>query len=157
MKRSWEVQGTPFDSVCPVCGKSIPKGSIYCLYCRAKVGTETEIKASSPQRLKPIQEVHITPKPVGSGPIPKDIMQTLIEVALQQPISLLLLASRCGSAAIEHVNYLAGRGLVRTQSGKGSATVSTTDRFADEFGMSREVKKMQAQLRADIKFGELEK
>ncbi len=170
MKRGRDVQGTPLDLVaCPECGKSIPKGSIYCVYCRAKVSTEPEMnaraetptnlplenKVSSAPKMEPTQQPYTTLTPVTSTSIPKDILQTLIEIALHQPISILLLASRCGSIAIKHVNYLEGRGLVRTQSGKGSATISTTDRFADEFGMERDVKKMQAQLRADIKLGEL--
>ncbi len=88
--------------------------------------------------------------PAANKAIPKDVLQTLTIIALQQPIPLLTLVSHRGPVAFEHVHFLEVGGLVRTE-GKGETqTVITTALFADTFGLNRDVKKIQAELRMDL-------
>ncbi len=88
--------------------------------------------------------------PAASKVIPRDVLQTLTIIALQQPIPLLILVGRCGPKALEHVHFLEDRGLVRMESSEGMPCVITTIQFADTFGLNRDVKKMQAELGRDL-------
>ncbi len=164
LRKPAQVQGTPLDWQCPGCGASIPRGSTYCLYCGEKVDREpkaipwpeTHSAPSSETQPEPQAERNESPQltpakqPAPTGPIPKEVLETLTFIALQQPIVLLLIASRRGSAALEHVQILENRGLVRREGTGPTAPVVTTEHFADTFGLSRDVKKMKVELKTDL-------
>jgi len=84
------------------------------------------------------------------GLIPEGAMRTLTIIALKQPITKSLLVKLRGSGAYEHVKELEDRGLVKSERAGRTQNVTTTDQFADMFGLSREVKKLQLQLKAQL-------
>ncbi len=88
--------------------------------------------------------------PAASKAIPKDVLQILTIIAFQQPIPLLILVGRCGPKAFERVHFLEDRGLVGIKLSEGIPCVITTNLFADTFGLDRDVKKMQVELKMDI-------
>jgi segregation and condensation protein B len=77
-------------------------------------------------------------------------MRTLTVIALKQPILKSLLIKLRGSGAYEHVKFLTDRGLVRSEKKGRSDEVTTTDAFADMFGLSRDVTKLKLQLKTQL-------
>jgi segregation and condensation protein B len=84
------------------------------------------------------------------GLIPEAVMRTLTVIALKQPIMKSLLIKLRGSGAYEHVKFLLDRGLVRSEKKGRSDEVTTTDGFADMFGLSRDVNKLKLQLKTQL-------
>ncbi len=98
------------------------------------------------------------------GLIREAVMRTLTIIAAKQPITMSNL-KKIRVAAEEHVKELGEMGLVKAimierAFGQKSAEISTTDKFADMFGFSRDVNQMKEQIKtyltAAVKSDELE-
>jgi len=80
------------------------------------------------------------------GLIPEAVMRTLTIIALKQPISKAKLVKMRGSGAYQHVKFLIDRGYLDSYKKGRSSTLETTEQFSDQFGMSRDKKKLKQQL-----------
>ncbi len=109
-----------------------------------KVGEDTFTMQIRPEYTSKVKKF------ASHGLIPEGVMRTLTIIALKQPIAKSLLVKLRGSGAYEHVKDLEDRGLVRSERAGRTQNVTTTDQFADMFGLSREVKKMVMQLKAQL-------
>ncbi len=109
-----------------------------------KVGEDTYTMQIRPEYTSKVKKF------ASHGLIPEGVMRTLTIIALKQPIAKSLLVKLRGSGAYEHVKDLEDRGLVRSERAGRTQNVTTTDQFADMFGLSREVKKMVLQLKAQL-------
>jgi segregation and condensation protein B len=109
-----------------------------------KVGEDTYTMQIRPEYTSKVKKF------ASGGLIPEGVMRTLTIIALKQPISKSLLVKLRGSGAYEHVKDLEDRGLVRSERAGRTQNVTTTDQFADMFGLSREIKKMKMQLKAQL-------
>jgi len=81
-----------------------------------------------------------------TGLIPDRILKTLTIVALKQPMLKSNLIKIRGSGAYEHVKYLLDRGYCEGIKKGRSVSLTTTDQFADTFGLSRDVETLKKQL-----------
>ena len=80
------------------------------------------------------------------GLIPDAILKTLTIIALKQPIMKSMLVKLRGSTAYEHVKYLNENGyLILIKKGR-SSELSTSDQFADTFGLSRDKTELKKQM-----------
>lgn len=84
------------------------------------------------------------------GLIPEAVMRTLTVVALKQPIKKSLLVKIRGSGAYGHVKFLEERGFVEGYKKGRTSVLSTSDQFADTFGLSRDPKTLKKQLVAQL-------
>ncbi len=109
-----------------------------------KVGEDTYTMQIRPEYTSKVKKF------ASGGLIPEGVMRTLTIIALKQPITKSLLVKLRGSGAYEHVKDLEDRGLVRSERAGRTQNVTTTDQFADMFGLSREIKKMKMQLKAQL-------
>jgi segregation and condensation protein B len=80
------------------------------------------------------------------GLIPEAVMRTLTVIALKQPISKAKLVKMRGSGAYQHVKFLVDRGYLDSYKKGRSSVLETTEQFSDQFGMSRDIKKLKQQL-----------
>lgn len=80
------------------------------------------------------------------GLIREAVMRTLTIIAAKQPI-LQSDLSKIRSAAGEHLKEMLDMGLVRATPKGRSRELTTTDKFADMFGFSRDVAKMKEQIK----------
>lgn len=159
LKCGTKIETKPWNQPCKSCGAAIPLDAAYCLKCGNPVSQSLPPPPVIPPETKnqdslPIIEQAFDPANVpgipASEPIPKEIVQTLLIIALQQPIHLLVLASRRGTGIFEHVKLLETRHLIRAEK-KGEETyLVTTEEFAAKFGLSHDMKEMQAQLRGGL-------
>ncbi len=164
---------SPYKIFCTKCRVEVPPWSLYCFKCgtpipstnnapssvilaprpQENIASQLKSPTESDARTQPTS-VETFPEEVPAkpmiDPIPEEVMKTLQTIALQQPIPLLVLASHHGTAAFEHVQLLKKHGFVRQQGAGPKADLVTTDEFADKFGLSRDVNKMQAELKTDI-------
>ncbi len=81
-----------------------------------------------------------------TGLIPDRILKSLTIIALKQPILKSHLIKIRGSGAYEHVKYLLDRGYCEGIKKGRSVNLTTTDQFADTFGLSRDVETLKKQL-----------
>lgn len=109
-----------------------------------KVGEDTYTMQIRPEYTSKVKKF------ASGGLIPEGVMRTLTIIALKQPIAKSLLVKLRGSGAYEHVKDLEDRGLVRSERAGRTQNVTTTDQFADMFGLSREIKKLKMQLKAQL-------
>ncbi len=109
-----------------------------------KVGDDTYTMQIRPEYSSKVKKF------ASGGLIPEGVMRTLTIIALKQPIAKSLLVKLRGSGAYEHVKDLEDRGLVKSERAGRTQNVTTTDQFADMFGLSRDVKKMILQLKAQL-------
>jgi segregation and condensation protein B len=80
------------------------------------------------------------------GLIPEAVMRTLTVIALKQPISKAKLVKMRGSGAYQHVKFLVDRGYLDSYKKGRSSILETTEQFSDQFGMSKDKKKLKEQL-----------
>jgi segregation and condensation protein B len=80
------------------------------------------------------------------GLIPDSILKTLTIIALKQPIMKSILVKLRGSTAYEHVKYLNENGYVILVKKGRSSEISTSDQFADTFGLSRDKTELKKQM-----------
>ncbi len=80
------------------------------------------------------------------GLIPEAVMRTLTVIALKQPISKAKLVKMRGSGAYQHVKFLIDRGYLDSYKKGRSSILETTEQFSDQFGMSKDKKKLKEQL-----------
>lgn len=80
------------------------------------------------------------------GLIPEAVMRTLTIIALKQPLSKAKLVKMRGSGAYQHVKFLIDRGYLDSYKKGRSSILETTEQFSDQFGMSRDKKKLKQQL-----------
>lgn len=80
------------------------------------------------------------------GLIPEAVMRTLTIIALKQPISKAKLVKMRGSGAYQHVKFLIDRGYLDSYKKGRSSILETTEQFSDQFGMSKDKKKLKEQL-----------
>jgi len=77
------------------------------------------------------------------GAIADKYLRTLTIIALKQPILKSLVIKIRGSGAYEHIKYLVDNGLINAiQKGK-SQELSTTDKYAEIFGLPKDVEEMK--------------
>lgn len=80
------------------------------------------------------------------GLIPDAILKTLTIIALKQPIMKSMLVKLRGSTAYEHVKYLNENGYISLVKKGRSSEISTSDQFADMFGLSRDKNELKKQM-----------
>ncbi len=81
-----------------------------------------------------------------TGLIPDKYLKTLTIIALKQPIMKSKLVKLRGSTAYQHVKFLEENGFIDSKKKGRSSELTTTDTFADTFGLSRDLKVMKRQL-----------
>ncbi len=96
-------------------------------------------------QLKPEFTSHVKSFATG-GLIREAVMRTLTIIAAKQPI-LQSDLSKIRSAAGEHLKELTEMGLVKAVPKGRSKDLTTTDKFADMFGLSRDVNQMKEQIK----------
>jgi segregation and condensation protein B len=96
-----------------------------------------QIKPEYTPRLKKFAE---------GGLIPDRILKTLTIIALKQPLMKSKLVKLRGSTAYKHVKYLEDNGYVDSVKKGRSSELTTTDLFADTFGLSRDVNELKKQM-----------
>ncbi|MEM4446261.1 MAG: SMC-Scp complex subunit ScpB [Candidatus Jordarchaeales archaeon] len=74
-------------------------------------------------------------------------LKTLAYIALMQPVKQSQVIKARGSAAYAHIKRLEGLGFVRGETEGRTKILSTTELFADYFGLPYDVKKLKLQLR----------
>jgi segregation and condensation protein B len=100
-----------------------------------------QIKAEYTQNVK---------KFASGGLIPEAVLKTLTIIALKQPMMKSMLIKIRGSTAYEHVKFLLDRGFVESNKKGRTEEITTTDQFADTFGVSRDIDTMKKQLIAQL-------
>ncbi|MHA1371178.1 MAG: SMC-Scp complex subunit ScpB [Promethearchaeota archaeon] len=81
------------------------------------------------------------------GLIREAVMRTLTIIAAKQPI-LQSQLSKLRSSAGEHIKELLEMGLIKAEPKGRSRELTTTNKFADMFGFSRNISKMKEQIKA---------
>jgi segregation and condensation protein B len=91
------------------------------------------------------------------GAIAEKYLRTLTVIALKQPIMKSLLVKLRGSGAYEHVKYLLENGLISGVKKGRSSELTTTDQYAEMFGLPRDREQMKrvmiAQLGVEPNYG----
>lgn len=77
------------------------------------------------------------------GAIAERYLRTLTIIALKQPILKSLVVKIRGSGAYEHVKYLLDQGLIIADKKGRSHELSTTDKYAEMFGLPKEKEQMK--------------
>ena len=77
------------------------------------------------------------------GAIAERYLRTLTIVALKQPILKSLVVKIRGSGAYEHVKYLLDQGLIIADKKGRSNELSTTDKYAEMFGLPKDKEQMK--------------
>ena len=77
------------------------------------------------------------------GAIAERYLRTLTIVALKQPILKSLVVKIRGSGAYEHVKYLLDQGLIIADKKGRSHELSTTDKYAEMFGLPKDKEQMK--------------
>lgn len=100
-----------------------------------------QIKAEYTQNVK---------KFASGGLIPEAVLKTLTIIALKQPMMKSMLIKIRGSTAYDHVKFLLDRGFVESNKKGRTEEITTTDQFADTFGVSRDIETMKKQMIAQL-------
>jgi len=80
------------------------------------------------------------------GLIPDKHLKTLTIIALKQPLLKSTLVKIRGSGAYDHVKFLLDRGFIEARRKGRSKELTTTDQFADTFGLSRDLDTLKKQM-----------
>ena len=80
------------------------------------------------------------------GLIPDKHLKTLTIIALKQPLLKSTLVKIRGSGAYDHVKFLLDRGFIESRKKGRSVELTTTDQFADTFGLSRDMSTLKKQM-----------
>ncbi|MHA1585002.1 MAG: SMC-Scp complex subunit ScpB [Promethearchaeota archaeon] len=80
------------------------------------------------------------------GLIPNKHLKTLTIIALKQPLLKSTLVKIRGSGAYEHVKFLLDRGFIVAKKKGRSFELTTSDQFADTFGLSRDINILKKQM-----------
>jgi len=80
------------------------------------------------------------------GLIPDKHLKTLTIIALKQPLLKSMLVKIRGSGAYDHVKFLLDRGFIEGRKKGRSMELTTTDQFADTFGLSRDLDTLKKQM-----------
>ena len=73
-------------------------------------------------------------------------MKTLTIIALKQPLVKSTLIKLRGQGAYDHVKFLLDRGYIHEIRKGRSSELSTSDQFADTFGLSRDINMLKKQM-----------
>ena len=84
------------------------------------------------------------------GAIAERYLRTLTIVALKQPILKSLVVKIRGSGAYEHVKYLLDQGLIIADKKGRSHELSTTDKYAEMFGLPKDKEQMKRVMIAQL-------
>ena len=80
------------------------------------------------------------------GLIPDKHLKTLTIIALKQPLLKSTLVKIRGSGAYDHVKFLLDRGFIDARKKGRSMELTTTEQFADTFGLSRDLPTLKKQM-----------
>jgi len=89
------------------------------------------------------------------GAIAEKYLRTLTVIALKQPILKSLLVKLRGSGAYEHVKYLEDEGLIEGKKKGRSSELTTTDKYAEMFGLPRDKQEMKRVMVAQLGLDEV--
>ena len=78
------------------------------------------------------------------GAIAERYLRTLTIIALKQPILKSMVIKLRGSGAYEHVKYLIDNGFINAIKKGRSHELTTTDKYADMFGLPKDIRQMKS-------------
>ncbi len=78
------------------------------------------------------------------GAIAERYLRTLTIIALKQPILKSMVIKLRGTGAYEHVKYLIDNGFINAIKKGRSHELTTTDRYADMFGLPKDIRQMKS-------------
>ncbi|MEE9377227.1 MAG: SMC-Scp complex subunit ScpB [Candidatus Lokiarchaeia archaeon] len=78
------------------------------------------------------------------GAIAERYLRTLTIIALKQPILKSMVIKLRGSGAYEHVKYLIDNGFINAIKKGRSQELTTTDKYADMFGLPKDIRQMKS-------------
>ena len=78
------------------------------------------------------------------GAIAERYLRTLTIIALKQPILKSMVIKLRGSGAYEHVKYLIDYGFINAIKKGRSQELTTTDKYADMFGLPKDIRQMKS-------------
>ena len=90
------------------------------------------------------------------GAIAEKYLRTLTIIALKQPILKSLVIKIRGTGAYEHVKYLLDNGLISGIKKGRSQELSTTDKYAEMFGLPKDKQQMKTMMIAQLGLNEEE-
>jgi segregation and condensation protein B len=88
------------------------------------------------------------------GAIAERYLRTLTVIALKQPILKSTIIKIRGSGAYEHVKYLLDNDLITAVKKGRSAELSTTDKYADMFGLPKDKLELKRMMISQLDLGE---
>ena len=88
------------------------------------------------------------------GAIAERYLRTLTVIALKQPILKSLVIKIRGSGAYEHIKYLLDNGLISGIKKGRSQELSTTDKYAEMFGLPKDKQQMKTMMIAQLGLNE---
>ncbi|MBY8979919.1 MAG: SMC-Scp complex subunit ScpB [Candidatus Lokiarchaeota archaeon] len=88
------------------------------------------------------------------GAIAERYLRTLTVIALKQPILKSTVIKLRGSGAYEHVKYLIDNGLITAIKKGRSAELTTTDKYADMFGLPKNKEELKRMMISQLGVGE---
>jgi segregation and condensation protein B len=88
------------------------------------------------------------------GAISERYLRTLTVIALKQPILKSTIIKIRGSGAYEHVKYLLDNDLIISVKKGRSAELSTTDKYADMFGLPKDKLELKRMMISQLDLGE---
>lgn len=78
--------------------------------------------------------------------LPQDVLKTLSLIALRQPITQAEVVKARGSTAYAHIKELVAKGFVSATPAGRTKMLTTTDKFSDYFGFSRDIAEVKKQI-----------
>ncbi|MGV9172372.1 MAG: SMC-Scp complex subunit ScpB [Promethearchaeia archaeon] len=84
------------------------------------------------------------------GAIKEKYLRTLTVIALKQPILKSLLVKLRGTGAYQHVKYLEKQGLIDSVKKGRTSELTTTDKYAEMFGLPKDISRMKETLIAQL-------
>ncbi len=88
------------------------------------------------------------------GAIAERYLRTLTVIALKQPILKSTVIKLRGSGAYEHVKYLLDNDLITAVKKGRSAELTTTDKYADMFGLPKNKEELKRMMISQLGVGE---
>lgn len=88
------------------------------------------------------------------GGIAERYLRTLTVIALKQPILKSMVIKLRGTGAYEHVKYLLDNGFIDAVKKGRSQELTTTDKYADMFGLPRDKRQMKSRMISQLGLGE---
>ncbi|HUW90480.1 MAG TPA: SMC-Scp complex subunit ScpB [Candidatus Nanopelagicaceae bacterium] len=88
------------------------------------------------------------------GAIAERYLRTLTVIALKQPILKSTVIKLRGSGAYEHVKYLLDNDLISAEKKGRSAELTTTDKYADMFGLPKNKEELKRMMVSQLGLGE---